>query len=132
MEKFEAGIELVGTEVKAIKQGRIGLDGAYVIVRGGEAYLTNADIAAYQPANAPANYEAKRLRRLLLTKKEIARLAEVENQSQLTIIPLSVYSKGRSIKLTVAIARGKKKHDKRETIKKREAKKQIERTLKTS
>ena len=90
MEKFEAGIELVGTEVKAIKQGRIGLDGAYVIVRGGEAYLTNADIAAYQPANAPANYEAKRLRRLLLTKKEIARLAEVENQSQLTIIPLSV------------------------------------------
>ena len=132
MEKFEAGIELVGTEVKAIKQGRIGLDGAYVIVRGGEAYLTNADIAAYQPANAPANYEAKRLRRLLPTKKEIARLAEVENQSQLTIIPLSVYSKGRSIKLTVAIARGKKKHDKRETIKKREAKKQIERTLKTS
>jgi len=129
MEKFEAGIELRGFEVKAIKTGRINLAGAHVIVRGNEIYLINADIAPYQPKNTPADYDARRARRLLLTKKEIAELLVVERQKRLTIIPISVYSDKGKIKVEIAIARGKKKYDKRETIKKREVNRQIRRTL---
>ena len=129
MEKFEAGIELRGFEVKAIKTGRINLAGANVIVRGNEIYLINADIAPYQPKNTPADYDARRARRLLLTKKEIAELSVVERQKRLTIIPISVYSDKGKIKVEIAIARGKKKYDKRETIKKREVNRQIRRTL---
>ena len=129
MEKFEAGIELRGFEVKAIKTGRINLAGAHVIVRGNEIYLINADIAPYQPKNTPADYDARRARRLLLTKKEIAELSVVERQKRLTIIPISVYSDKGKIKVEIAIARGKKKYDKRETIKKREVNRQIRRTL---
>ena len=129
MEKFEAGIELRGFEVKAIKTGRINLAGAHVIVRGNEIYLINADIAPYQPKNTPADYDARRARRLLLTKKEIAELSVVERQKRLTIIPISVYSDKGKIKVEIAIARGKKKYDKRETIKKREVDRQIRRTL---
>ena len=129
MEKFEAGIELRGFEVKAIKTGRINLAGAHVIVRGNEIYLINADIAPYQPKNTPADYDARRARRLLLTKKEIAELLVVERQKRLTIIPISVYSDKGKIKVEIAIARGKKKYDKRETIKKREVDRQIRRTL---
>ena len=131
LEKFEAGLELIGLEVKSIKAGRVNLAGAYVIIRGQGAYLVNADIAPYQPANTPPDYDSRRLRRLLLTKKEIAKLAEAEHQARLTIIPVSVYSKGRRIKVEVALARGKKKYDKRETIKKREAARKIERTVKS-
>ena len=129
MEKFEAGIELRGFEVKAIKTGRINLAGAHVIVRGNEIYLINADIAPYQPKNTPADYDARRARRLLLTKKEIAELLVVERQKRLTIIPISVYSDKGKIKVEIAVARGKKKYDKRETIKKREVNRQIRRTL---
>jgi|SRR3989344_803631 len=129
MEKFEAGIELRGFEVKAIKTGRINLAGAHVIVRGNEIYLINADIAPYQPKNTPADYDARRARRLLLTKKEIAELSVVERQKRLTIIPISVYSDKGKIKVEIAVARGKKKYDKRETIKKREVNRQIRRTL---
>ncbi|HEY4524176.1 MAG TPA: SsrA-binding protein SmpB [Candidatus Paceibacterota bacterium] len=129
MEKFEAGIELRGFEVKAIKTGRINLAGAHVIVRGNEIYLINADIAPYQPKNTPADYDARRARRLLLTKKEIAELSVVERQKRLTIIPISVYSDKGKIKVEIAVARGKKKYDKRETIKKREVDRQIRRTL---
>ena len=129
MEKFEAGIELRGFEVKAIKTGRINLAGAHVIVRGNEIYLINADIAPYQPKNTPADYDARRARRLLLTKKEIAELLVVERQKRLTIIPISVYSDKGKIKVEIAVARGKKKYDKRETIKKREVDRQIRRTL---
>ena len=130
LEKLEAGIELVGLEVKAIKVGRANLVGAYILVRGDEVFLVNADIAPYQPANTPPNYDSRRRRRLLLTKKEIVKLAAAGNEKRLTIIPVKVYSKGRRIKVEIALARGKKKYDKRETIKKREAERQIDRTLK--
>ncbi|MBI4136257.1 MAG: SsrA-binding protein SmpB [Candidatus Vogelbacteria bacterium] len=130
LEKFEAGLELIGLEVKSIKAGRVNLAGAYVNIRGQEAYLVNADIAPYQPANTPADYDSRRTRRLLLTKKEIAKLTWAEHQARLTIIPVNVYSKGRRIKVEIALARGKKKYDKREAIKKRETQRQIERTLK--
>jgi len=130
MEKFEAGIELRGFEVKAIKTGRVNLAGAHIIVRGNEVYLINADVAPYQPKNTPPDYDSRRPRRLLLTEKEITKLAVVEQQKRLTIVPISVYSKGGKIKVEIAIARGKKKYDKRETIKKRETEREVRRTLK--
>lgn len=130
VDKFEAGLELFGYEVKAIKAGKLNLTGARVIVRGNEAYLIGADIQPYQPNNLPPDYEAGRTIKLLLTKKENNSLLEAEGQKGLTIVPISVYNKGRRLKLELAIARGKKKFDKRETIKKRDTKRQIDRTLK--
>ena len=127
---YEAGMELSGQEVKALKSKHGSLLGAYVVVRGGEAFLLNANIPPYQPGNAPDDYDPLRTRRLLLTKKELGELAGEENKSGLTIIPLSVYNKGKVVKIQIGIARGKKKYDKRETIKKREAGREIDRTLK--
>ena len=126
-EKFEAGIELLGHEVKSLRQKHGSLDGAYVIVRGGEPFLVNAYIPPYQPKNTPQNYDERRARKLLLTKKEIAELAVAESKKGLTIVPLSVYSKGRKIKVEIAIARGKKKFDKRETLKRRDAEREMRR-----
>lgn len=131
METFDAGLELVGHEVKAIKAGRTSLAGSYVIVRGGEAFLSGATISPYQPANSPPGYDPIRLRRLLLTKKEITELANIEAKKGLTIIPLKLYSKGRSIKLSLGVARGRKAADKREHLKRRETDRDIERTLKS-
>ena len=131
MEKFEAGLELLGVEVKAIKNGRATIVGGRIIARGNEVYLVGANIAPYQSANAPAGYDALRPRRLLLTKAEIKKLTGVEHERGLTIIPLSVYTKGPLIKLSLAVARGKKKHDKRESLKRREDDKRIRRTLKS-
>lgn len=130
-EKLESGIELLGHEVKSIK-GKLGsLDGAYIIVRGGEAYLINAHIPAYQPGNTPESYDPYRNRRLLLTKKEISELATAEVTKGLTIVPISVYNKGRKLKLSLGIGRGKKKSDKRESIKKRDTERELGRTLKS-
>ncbi|MEK7575422.1 MAG: SsrA-binding protein SmpB [Patescibacteria group bacterium] len=130
LEKFSAGIELLGFEVKSIRNKQGSLEGAYITVRGGEAYLMNASIPPFQPGNTPKGYEPLKNRRLLLTKKEIAELAKNEAKKGLTIIPISVYNKGRKIKVDIAIARGKKQFDKRQTLKKRDAKREIERTLK--
>ena len=130
LEKFNTGIELLGLEVKSLKAKRGTLDGAYVSARDNEVFLLGAVIPPYQAKNTPADYEPTRPRRLLLTKKEIGQLSGWENQRGLTIIPLSLYNSGRKIKVTVAVARGKKKYDKRETLKKREANREIQRTLK--
>ena len=130
LEKITAGIELLGLEVKAIRAGRITLDGAYAVIRGNEAFLIGAGITPLQPKNAPLDYSERRNRKLLLTKKEIKYLGEKENQNGLTIVALSVYNIGRKIKLDLGIARGKKKADKRESIKKRESDREIRRTLK--
>lgn len=131
IETLEAGLELIGHEVKAIKSGRANLAGSFVIVRGGEAFLSGATISPYQPANLPEGYDPMRLRRLLLTKPEIAKLADLELKKGLTIIPLRMYTKGRSIKLAIGIARGRKGHDKREHLKRREVDREIRRTLKS-
>jgi len=119
VEKFEAGIELVGLEVKSIKKNQGSLEGAYVIVRGGEAYIVNSFIPPYQENNTPKGYEPRRNRKILMTKKEISKLSDTES-GNLTIVPISIYNKGNRIKVSIAIVRGKKKFDKRETIKKRE------------
>jgi SsrA-binding protein len=130
LESLEAGIELFGFEVKAIRQKRGELAAAHVSVRGGEAYLLGMQIPPYQSSNTPKWYEPTRNRKLLLTKKEIQKLAEAEDQKGLTIVPISVYNKGRKIKVEIAVVRGKKKFDKRETLKRRDTEREIRRTLK--
>ena len=130
LDRFEAGIELLGFEVKALREGRGSLEGAHVTVRGGEAFLIGATIPPYQSGNTPESYDPMRNRRLLLGKKELASLAALESQRGLTIVPISVYNKGYKLKVEIAVARGKKKYDKREVTKNREAQRHIERTLK--
>lgn len=118
MEKFEAGIDLLGPEVKSVRAGQVSLNEAFVHLRDGQAYLVNAYIHATPP----------RPRKLLLHKKEILSLISRMATSNLTLVPLSVYNKGNIFKLEVGIAKGKKKWDKREAIKKRD----IARELKIS
>lgn len=130
LEKYEAGIELLGTEVKSVRSGQMSLEGAFVIVRGGETFLINSSIPPYQAKNAPKDYDPLRNRKVLLTKKEIAELSASEKNKSLTIVPISVYNKGRKIKVEIALVRGKKKHDKREAIRKRDTDRDIRRTLK--
>ncbi len=130
LEKYESGIELLGTEVKSVRGGTMSLEGAFVIVRGGEIYLINANIPPYQAKNAPKDYDPLRNRKLLLTKKEIGELAGNEKNKSLTIVPISVYNKGRKIKVEIALVRGKKKFDKRETLKKRDTDREIRREMK--
>ena len=130
METYEAGIELFGFEVKAVKNHRMNLEGSYVFPRYGELFLVGSTIAPYQPKNTPKDYEPMRERRLLLHKKEISYLLGKISQRGLTIIPIKVYTKSGRIKLEIALARRMKKYDKRERIKERESKRKIERVLK--
>lgn len=128
--KYEAGIELLGFEVKSLKKGQGSLLGSYVIVRGGEGYVINMQIPPFQPNNTPLDYNPQRERKILLSKKEIKELVEIEKQKGLTIVPIMVYNKGRKIKIEIAVARGKKRYDKRQTIKNREAEIEIRREFK--
>lgn len=130
LETFEAGVELFGFEVKALRGGHGKLEGAHVLVRGGEAYLVGASIPAFQPANAPKGYDPSRTRRLLLSRKELDMLLGAESKKGLTIVPISVYSNHGLLKLSLAIARRKKDVDKRETIKARDTKREIDREIK--
>lgn len=130
LEKFEAGIELLGLEVKSIRLKHGSLDGAYVSVRGNEVFLVGAHIPPYQAGNTPESYDPYRVRKLLLSKKEIKELIGKEKIKGLTIVPISMYNKGRKIKVEIAIARGKKKYDKRQAIRKREQNREVERLLK--
>jgi SsrA-binding protein len=131
LDTIEAGVVLHGFEVKSLRNGRGKIEGAFVQIRGNEAYLVGASIPAYQPANTPKGYEPERIRKLLLNRKELEKIQQQTEKERLTAVPLALYSAGRNIKLEVAIARGKRKHDKRESIKERDTKRDIERTLKT-
>jgi len=135
LEKFEAGIELKGFEVKSVKLGRMNLAGCFAVPRGAsrggaELWLLNADIPPYQPNNTPADYDSKRSRRLLLKSEEIKYLLGKIKSANLTLVPLRVYNKRGLVKLELGLGKPKKKGDKRETIRKREAKREISRTLK--
>jgi len=130
LETMIAGIELLGFEVKSLRTHTANLEGAYVTIRGGETFMMQMYIPPYQPANTPDGYDPMRMRRLILTKTEIKKLADNESARGLTIVPLKVYNVGRKMKVEIAIVRGKKKFDKRETIKKRETDRDIHRTLK--
>lgn len=129
-ETFETGIKLLGFEVKAAKSGKGNLAGAFCIVRGGEVFLIGAHISPYQENNTPKDYDPTHPRKLLLSKKEIKTLSEAEGTKGLTLIPISLYSKGPYIKVKIAIARGKRTFDKRETIKKRDVERSIRREYK--
>lgn len=130
LETLTAGIELTGHEVKSLKIRGGLLTGAHVIIRGGEAYLVGLDVHSFQPENAPRAFDGARTKRLLLNKHEIERLFG-KTQEGLTIIPLKLYDNARGrIKVDIALARGRKKHDKRELLKKREAKREIRKHLK--
>jgi SsrA-binding protein len=129
-EKFTTGIELFGFEVKSIREKKGQLEGAYITVRGGEAFLVGANIPAFQPANAPIDFDPLRNRKLLLTKKEIKQLADIEGKKGLTIVAIAVYNNGSKLKLEIGIAKGKKSFDKRESIKTRETNREIRRSLK--
>ena len=120
LETIEAGLVLEGHEVRAIKTGKVSIKGSYVKILNEEPFLIGATISPYQPANTPADYDSQRSRKLLLSRKEISKLIGLSQSQGLTLIPLKFYSKKGLIKLLVGIARGKKKYDKRETIKKRD------------
>lgn len=130
VETFTAGIELLGTEVKSLRNKLGSLEGARVVVRGSEAYLVGMTIPAYQAANTAESYDPERPRRLLLTKKELTILTNEESKKGLTIIPFEVYSVGRLLKAKIAIVRGKGKADRREDLKKRDAARDMGRILK--
>ncbi|MDD2657084.1 MAG: SsrA-binding protein SmpB [Candidatus Pacebacteria bacterium] len=130
LENFSAGIELLGTEVKALRAKLGSLDGARVVIRGGEAFIIGMTIPPYQAANAPKSYDPERARRLLLDKKEIATLLAAESKKGLTIIPFEVYNSKRFVKARVSIVRGKGKSDRREDLKKRDAERETGRILK--
>lgn len=117
---FEAGIELLGTEVKSIKGHQGSLSGAYVAMIGGELVLLGAHFPAWQEKNASPDFDPYRTRKILLHKKELIELTKTLKTKGLTIIPVSLYGKGSLVKLQVAVARGKKNVDKRESIKKRD------------
>ncbi len=120
LETIEAGIVLRGFEVKAIKSGMASLRGAYVKIINEEPFLIGATISPYQTANTPTDYDPQASRKLLLSKKQIATLIGTAKSHGLTFIPLKFYNKKSLVKLLIGIAKGKKKYDKREVIKKRD------------
>ena len=127
-EKIEAGIELFGTEVKSIRQGKVNLKESYCEIDGGQMFIHGMHVSPYEQGNI-FNKDPLRTRRLLLHKGEIMRLFGKVKQKGLTLVPLDVYLKGSLVKMTVALARGKKLYDKREDAAKRDAKREMDRAL---
>ncbi|HEB75328.1 MAG TPA: SsrA-binding protein SmpB [Nitrospirae bacterium] len=128
-ETYEAGIVLTGTEVKSLREGKANLQDSYVIIKDGEAFLLNCHISPYRYGNI-MNHDPVRTRKLLFHKKEIMRLMGRVAQKGYSLIPLKIYFKGPYVKVEVALARGKRLYEKRERIKEREARREIERALK--
>src|SRR5512142_218651 len=129
-EVFEAGMVLVGSEVKSLRDGKANLKDSYARIQKGEAYLVNAHISPYAGANR-FNHEPTRARKLLLHQREIERLAGKTKEKGLTLIPLRLYFKKGRAKVELGLARGKKLYDKRETLRRKVAQREVERSLKT-
>ena len=128
LERFEAGIELRGSEVKSLREGKAQIAEAYAAVDGGEVWLRSAYIPPYEPASME-NHEPERPRKLLLHRREIERLLGKSQQKGLTIVPLRIYFKGPRAKLELALARGKEQHDKRRELRDRDQRREIDRAL---
>jgi len=126
-DKFEAGIQLLGTEVKSMRLGKANLTDAYVKIRNGQVYLYQMHVSPY-PFSYYENHEPKRVRKLLLHKYEIKKLFGKINEKGAALIPLEAYFKDGKVKIEIAVAKGKKKYDKRETIKLRDQKRDTERS----
>jgi SsrA-binding protein len=128
-DRHEAGLELTGTEIKSLRAGRVSLSDGYVQVRGGELWLLNVHIAPYDPSGR-YSHEPRRPRKLLLHRREIDRLASRVRERGYTIVPTRLYLKGQWAKVEIALARGKRKYDKRRAIAERDARRDVERALK--
>jgi SsrA-binding protein len=126
---YEAGLVLVGSEIKSIRAGRASLQEGFVLFENGEAWLSNVHIAQYEPASRQ-NHDPKRRRKLLLHRREIERLQSRVQEKGYTVVPIRLYLKDGRAKVEIALARGKKLYDKREAIAKRDSKRQVERALK--
>lgn len=129
-EKYEAGIELAGTEVKSIRMGNVNLKDSFCIIKDGQLTVHGMHVSPYEKGNI-FNKDPRRPRRLLMHKREIMRLFGRLKQDGLALIPLSIYFKGPRVKLELGLARGKKLYDKRESAARRDAKREIDRTMKT-
>ncbi|BBA79321.1 SsrA-binding protein [cyanobacterium endosymbiont of Rhopalodia gibberula] len=130
LETYEAGIALVGTEVKSIRAGKVNLGDGYALIQKGEAWLLNVNISPYQASSQYFNHDPRRNRKLLLHRKEINQLIGKIEQKGLTLVPLKIYLKGSLVKVSLGLGRGKKLHDKRETIKRRQDEREISRAMK--
>lgn len=128
-ESFEAGIELYGTEVKSIRQGTMNLKDSYCTIKDGEIFVRGMHISPYEKGNI-FNKDPLRVRKLLMHKREIAKLFSAIKQDGLTIIPLSVYLKGQRVKVQIGLCKGKKLYDKREDASRRDAKREMDRAIK--
>ncbi len=130
LETYEAGIQLAGTEVKSIREGKANLQDGYALIRNGEAWLINMHISPYTQSSAYFNHEPRRTRKLLLHRKEIRTLVGKVEQEGLTLIPLKMYLKRGLVKVTIGLCRGKKLHDKREDLKRRDDQREMQRAMK--
>lgn len=130
LETFEAGLELQGTEVKSVRNGKANLRDGFALIRKGEAWLHNVHISPHETASQHFNHEPRRARKLLMHKQEIRKLMGKVDQQGLTLVPLKMYLKRGWAKVTIALVRGKKLHDKRDDLKQKQAKREIERVMK--
>jgi SsrA-binding protein len=130
LDKYEGGLELLGHEVKSLRAGKIKFDGSYIVIQKDEVFLKNAEISPYQANNIPKGFDGTRLIKILVSKKEILNLKHKTEKEGLTLIPLSIFNKNKKLKIDFALAKGKKKHDKRQDIKKREDTIEILRVIK--
>ncbi len=130
LETYEAGIELVGTEVKSIRAGKVNLKDGYALIRNGQAWLINVHISPYEASGEYFNHDPRRTRRLLLHRREINKLIGQVEQKGLTLVPLKMYFKDSWVKISIGLGRGKKLHDKREDLKRRQDQREMARATK--
>jgi len=130
LDTYEAGIELKGTEVKSIRAGRVNLQDGYALLRGGEAWLINVHISPYENTGTFFNHDPRRTRKLLLHRREINKLIGQVEQKGLTLVPLKLYLKRGKVKVLIGLGRGKKLHDKRETVRRRDDERSMRRAMK--
>lgn len=127
-ETYEAGLKLVGSEIKSIREGKVSINEAYVTFKNGEAYITNMHISVYKQANR-YNHQEDRARKLLLNKREIIKLFSQTREKGYSVIPLSLYIKEGLAKLEIGLAKGKKTYDKREDLKQKDQQRRLEKVM---
>jgi SsrA-binding protein len=130
LENYEAGIQLTGTEVKSIREGKVNMQDGYALIRNGEAWLINVHISPYTGSGQYFNHEPRRTRKLLLHRQEIRKLIGKVEQQGLTLVPLKMYLKRGLVKVSIGLAKGKKLHDKREDLKRRQDQRDMQRAMK--
>ncbi|MEA5618935.1 SsrA-binding protein SmpB [Cronbergia sp. UHCC 0137] len=131
LETYEVGIQLTGTEVKSIRAGKVNLQDGYALLRDGEAWLINVHISPYNASGQYFNHEPRRTRKLLMHRQELRKLIGKVEQQGLTLIPLKMYLKRGWVKVSIALGKGKKLHDKRESLKRRQDQRDIQRAMKS-